>query len=136
MHIKTCVSSMLCNEVKELIIVDHWLKQYSWIQHIKAYLMGTFQKSSKCYWLVYFTMFMPNSWKFSHNFIFRSMRILIGAPNLLKTLLKNAHVVIARLWSSNGTNSNHLDKCLIITKTCCLCYTIKLNSLAKSKLHK
>jgi hypothetical protein len=49
MHIKTCGSSILCNEVKKLIIVDHWLKQYSWIQYIKAYLMGIFQKNTKCY---------------------------------------------------------------------------------------
>jgi hypothetical protein len=49
MYIKTCDSSMLCNEIKELIIADLWFKQYSWIQYIKAYLVGTFQKYSKCY---------------------------------------------------------------------------------------
>ncbi len=39
------------------------------------------------------------------------------------------------LWSTNGTNSNHLENCSIITKTYQLCQGVKLNGLKKSKFH-
>ncbi len=79
--------------------------------------------------------FSHNSWNSPHNFIPWSMKTLIGTPNLLSTLSKNAYVVPSLLQSDNATNSNHLEKCSIITKKYQLCRGVKLNGLAKSKLH-
>jgi hypothetical protein len=39
------------------------------------------------------------------------------------------------LQSGNNTNSNHLEKCYIMTKTYWLCQGIKLNGPTKLKLH-
>jgi hypothetical protein len=48
---------------------------------------------------------------------------------------KNAYVAPSLLQYCNGTNSNHLEKCSIITKTYKLCWGVKLNGPEKSKLH-
>ncbi len=78
---------------------------------------------------------------FSHNFwnspwtsIAWLVRISIGALNLLSNLSKNAYAT-PLLWSCNGTNSNHLEKCSIISKTYWLCRNVKFNGPATSKLH-
>ncbi len=63
------------------------------------------------------------------------MRTSARTPNLLSNLSKNEYVVFSLLWFGNGTNSNHLEKCSIITKTYQLCKGVKLNGPAKSKLH-
>jgi hypothetical protein len=63
------------------------------------------------------------------------MRISIRAPNLLSILSKNAYVVLSFLRYKNGTNSNHLEKCSIITKTYRLYQGVNLNGPTKSKLH-
>jgi hypothetical protein len=49
--------------------------------------------------------------------------------------IPNAYYYSSLLWSNNGTNSNHLKKCSIVTKTYQLCHIIKFNGLVKSKLH-
>ncbi len=43
---------------------------------------------------------------------------------------------LSLLQSNNKTNSSHLETCSIITKTYWLCWGVKLNWLAKSKLHR
>jgi hypothetical protein len=50
-------------------------------------------------------------------------------------LSKNAYVALSLVQFGNRTNSNHLEKCLIITKTYWLCRNVQLNGLKKSKLH-
>jgi len=62
-------------------------------------------------------IFSHNSWNSPQNYVPWSVRISTRAPNLLNILSKNAYVVISLLRSKNGTNSNHLEKCSIITKT-------------------
>ncbi len=79
--------------------------------------------------------FSHNFWSSPQNYVPWSMRILVKAPNLLSTLSKNAYVASSLLWSNNKTNSNHLEKCSIITKTYWLCQGVKLNGPTKSKLH-
>ncbi len=79
--------------------------------------------------------FSHNSWNSPQNYVPWSMRILTRAPNLLNIMSKNAYVVFSLLWSKNGTNSNHLEKCSIITKTYRLCRGVNFNGPAKSKLH-
>ncbi len=76
-------------------------------------------------------VFSHNSW----NFVPWLVKILVRTPNLLSTLSKDAYVTPSLLWSNNGTNSNHLEKSSIITKTYWLCQGVKLNGSTKSKLH-
>jgi hypothetical protein len=63
------------------------------------------------------------------------MEISIGAPNLFCTLSKNAYDALSLLRSNNGTNSDHLEKCLMMTKTYKLCWGVRLNGLVKFKLN-
>jgi hypothetical protein len=46
-----------------------------------------------------------------------SMKTLARTPNLLNILSKNAYVDPSMLRFGKGTNSNHLEKCSVITKT-------------------
>jgi hypothetical protein len=52
-----------------------------------------------------------------------------------ENFVKNAYAIPSLLGSSNGTNSNHFEKCSMITKTYKLCQGVKFNGLTKSKLH-
>jgi hypothetical protein len=79
--------------------------------------------------------FLTQLLEFPWNFVPWLVRTSIGAPNLLSTLSKNAHVMPSLLRSDNGTNSNHLEKCSIITKTYQLCQNVKFNGPTKSKFH-
>jgi hypothetical protein len=79
--------------------------------------------------------FSHNFWKSPHNYISWSVKTSARTPNLLNTLSKNAYASPLLSWISNGTNSNCLEKCSIISKTYQLCQGVKLNGLAKSKLH-
>ncbi len=80
---------------------------------------------------------------FSHNFSKFPMQfhILINEyfnenTKPFKCLIQKMHICfISLLRSINGTNSNHLKKYLIITKTYQLCHTIKFNGSSKFKLH-
>ncbi len=80
--------------------------------------------------------FSHNSWNSPHNFVPWSVRTSIGSPNLLNTLSRNAYVAFSLLRFGNGTNSNHLEKRSLITKTYWLCRGIKFNGPKKSKLHR
>jgi hypothetical protein len=63
------------------------------------------------------------------------MKILVRTLNLLNIRSRNAYAIPSLLRFSNGTNSNHLENYSIIIKTYQLCRGVKLNGLAKSKLH-
>jgi hypothetical protein len=39
------------------------------------------------------------------------MKTLVGVPNLLNIMSKNAYVAPSLLQLGKGTNSNHLEKC-------------------------
>ncbi len=85
-------------------------------------------------WLM--NVFSHNFWNSPWNFVPWSMTTLTRAPNLQNTMSKNPYVVISLLQSGNATNSNHLEKCSIITKTYRLCQDVKFNGPRKSKLHR
>jgi len=80
-------------------------------------------------------IFSHNSWNSPQNYVPWSMRISIRAPNLLSISSKNACVVLSLLRSKNGTDSNHLEKRSIITKTYRFYRGVNLNVSAKSKFH-
>jgi len=80
-------------------------------------------------------VFTHNSWNSPQNFVPWYVRTSARTPNLLSNLSKNEYVIFSLLWFGNGTNSNHLEKCSIITKTYQLCKGVKLNGPVKSKLH-
>ncbi len=82
-----------------------------------------------------FNVFSHKSWKSPWNFIPWSMKILVRTLNLLNIRSRNAYAIPSLLRFSNGTNSNHLENYSIIIKTYQLCRGVKLNGLAKSKLH-
>jgi hypothetical protein len=63
------------------------------------------------------------------------MKVSIGAPNLFHTLSKDANDAPSLLRSDNGTNSDHLEKCSMMTKTYWLCWGVRLNGLVKFKLN-
>jgi len=65
--------------------------------------------------------FSHNFWKFSRNSIVWSMKTSVGTPNLFNILSKNAYATPSLLQSGNNTNSKHLEKCYIMTKTYRLC---------------
>jgi hypothetical protein len=79
--------------------------------------------------------FSHNSWNSPQNYVPWLLRTSARGRNLLNTMFKNAYATPSLLWFGNGTNSNHLEKCSIITKTYQLCQGVKFNGLAKSKLH-
>ncbi len=76
--------------------------------------------------------FSCNLWNFSWNSILWLVNVLSRMRNLLNTPSINAYVAPSLLWFTNGTNTNHLNKCSIITKTYQLYCIIKLSRLAKS----
>jgi hypothetical protein len=78
-------------------------------------------------------VFSHNFWNSPHNFVPWSMTTSVGALSLLNSMSKNAYASL--LQFGNGTDSNHLEKWLIIIKTYRLCWGTKFNELAKSKLH-
>jgi len=80
--------------------------------------------------------FSFNFWNFSWNSILWLMNISTKMPNLLNRLSINAYVAPSLLWFSNGTNTNHLNKCSIITKTYQLSCIVKLSGPTKSKFRK
>ncbi len=79
--------------------------------------------------------FSHKYWKSFRNFIPWLVKTSVGTPNLLNMSSRNAYVAFSLLQSSNGTNSNQLEKCSIITITYWLCQDVKLNGLTKSKLY-
>jgi hypothetical protein len=61
--------------------------------------------------------FSQNSWNSQWNFVFWLVKTSVRSLKLLNAFSKNAYASYFLLWSRNGTNSNHLEKCSIITKT-------------------
>ncbi len=66
-------------------------------------------------WLI--NAFSHNSWNSPWNYIPWSMKTSAKTPNLLNILSKIAYATLLMLRFGNGTSSNHLEKCSIITKT-------------------
>jgi hypothetical protein len=74
-----------------------------------------------------FNAFSHKSWKSLRNFVPWLVRTLAGTLNSLNIMSKNAYTAPSLLRFSNGTNSNHLEKCSIITKIYWLCRGVKQN---------
>ncbi len=61
--------------------------------------------------------FPHKSYKSPWNSIPWLVKTLVGTSSLLNIMSINAYVAPSLLWFGKGTNSNHLKKCSIITKT-------------------